>query len=400
MTDSLITPEEAWRRLEPNLAPLASTLVPRRLSWRRVLAADLEADIDVPSQDVSAMDGYAVGPGPTATRLSVVGTLAAGDRPGFELTPGTAVRIMTGAPVPQGADRVIPVELTDGGDSEVEIRGATASGAHIRRGGEVIKSGQPLLAAGTVISAATLATLATHGISPLEVHRPPSVAVITTGDEVVPPSVTPAPGQLRDSHTDFLLAAGHGLALDFDSLGIVSDDPDALAERVSSGMRSDVLIIGGGVSKGAFDWVDSTLAACGCESLFHNIAIQPGKPLLAAKHPRGLVFGLPGNPNAVMVTFSLFVRPALRRLMGYADGFWHAPRPGVLAGPLPGAKDRDRFIPATCALSLAGDSLSPLPARGSHDMGAFAAADALIRVPAGSEPRVAGDACVYQALGF
>jgi len=398
MAESLISPEEAWSRLALHLKPLPNTLVSRRLSWRRVLATDLEAKVDVPSQDVSAMDGYAVAAGPTETTLPVVGTIAAGDRPGFELEPATAIRIMTGAPVPRGTDRVIPVELTDGGTVEVELRGTTASGAHIRRGGEVIKLGQPLLPSGTAISAATLATLATHGISPLEVHRPPSVAVITTGDEVVPPSITPQPGQLRDSHTDFLIAAGRGLALDFDSLGIASDDQDALAERISSGMRSDVLIIGGGVSKGAFDWVESTLEACGCEVLFHNVAIQPGKPLLAAKHSRGLVFGLPGNPNAVMATYSLFVRPALRRLMGYEDGFWFTPRRGVLADALPGAKGRDRFIPARRAASVEGDSLHPISARGSHDMGAFARADALVRVPAGSAPRAAGEPCVYQLL--
>lgn len=398
MADPLISPEAAWRRLETHLEPLPATKVSRRLSWRRVLAADLEARIDVPAQDVSAMDGYAVGPGPTGTRLPVAGTIAAGDRPGYQLDPAAAVRIMTGAPVPRGADRVIPVEMTDGGTRQVEIHGTTASGAHIRRGGEVIRCGQPLLEAGTVVTAATLATLATHGISPLEVHRAPSVAVMTTGDEVVPPSITPQPGQLRDSHTDFLLAAGRGLALEFDSLGIAADDPEALGEKISSGLGSDVLIIGGGVSKGAFDWVESTLESCGCEPLFHNVAIQPGKPLLVAKHARGLVFGLPGNPNAVMATFALFVRPALRRLMGYDDGFWSAARPGVLAGPLPGAKGRDRFIPARRVRTLEGDVLDPAPGRGSHDMGAFAQAEALVRVPAHSEPRANGEACVYQLL--
>jgi molybdopterin molybdotransferase len=398
MAANWISPEEAWRAVEAHLAPLPSEVVARRSAWRRVLAADIDARVDVPAQDVSAMDGYAVAAEPTTAMLPVAGTVAAGDKPGFRLDPETAVRIMTGAPVPAGADRVVPLELTDGGTESVEFVRMTASGAHIRRHGEVIRKGERLLKAGTVVAPGTLAALATHGVSSVEVHRCPTVAVVTTGDEVVPPSIRPRPGQIRDSHTDFLLAAGRGLGIDFDSLGIAADAPDTLAERISSGMRSDVLIIGGGVSKGAFDWVEHTLETCGTELLFHNVSIQPGKPLLAAHHEGGLVFGLPGNPNAVMATFALFVRPALRRLLGYEDGFWYFAIGGTLAGSLPGAKDRDRFIPARLVGGTGGALLEPIAAQGSHDMNAFARADALVRVVAGSEPRAAGDPCSWQAL--
>ncbi|MCZ6726660.1 MAG: molybdopterin molybdotransferase MoeA [Acidobacteria bacterium] len=398
MTSDPISPEEAWRAIEADLAPLPSELVGRRRAWRRVLAADLDARVDVPPHDMSAMDGYAVAPALTSTTLSVAGTIAAGDRPGFKLDPATTVRIMTGAPIPTGADRVVPIELTDGGTESVELLQTTACGAHIRRRGEVIRKGELLLRAGTVIAPGTLAALATHGISSVRVHRSPTVAVMTTGDEVVPPSIRPRPGQIRDSHTDFLLAAGHDLGVEFDSLGIAADTPDALAERISRGMRSDVLIIGGGVSMGAFDWVESTLDACGCELLFHNVSIQPGKPLLAARHEGGLVFGLPGNPNAVMVTFALFVRPALRCLLGYEDGFWHSAMEGTLTGPLEGARGRDRFIPARLVGGTGRARLEPIMAQGSHDMNAFARADALVRVTAGSEPRAAGEPCAWQAL--
>jgi len=392
-----IRPEEAWRRLEPFLAPLPGEVVARRRSWRRVLAAPLDARTDVPAHDVAAMDGYAVGPAPQPT-LPVAATIAAGDAPGFELHPRTAVRIMTGAPVPEGADRVVPVELTDGGTERVVLRDGTPSGAHIRRRGEVVRAGQPLLATGTVVTPGALATLATHGIPMVLVHRQPTVAVVTTGNEVVPPGVEPRSGQLRDSHTDFLLAAGRGLGLEFDSLGISADDPAVLAERISSGMRSDVLIVGGGVSMGAFDWVASVLERTGCELLFHNVAMQPGKPLLAARHAGGLVFGLPGNPNSVMATFSLFVRPALRRLLGYDDGFWRCATQGVLAGALPGAAARDRFLPARLVAGDGPARLAPIAVRGSHDMNAFAAAQALIRIPAGSAPKAAGDPCSWQLL--
>jgi molybdopterin molybdotransferase len=398
MTQELISPEAAWQLLEPHLQPLPGTLMTRRRSWRRVLARDLQAQVDVPGLDVSAMDGYAIGSETLPGRLPVIATIAAGDRPGLRLEAAAAARIMTGAPVPTGADRVVPLELTDRGEHQVALHEVTRAGAHIRRRGEVIRQGDPLLSAGSLVTATAIATLATHGISALEVHRPPSVAVVTTGNEVVPPSVMPGPGQLRDSHTDFLLAAGRGLALEFDSLGIAADDPDALAERISSGMRFDVLILCGGVSKGAFDWVEGTLERCGCEILFHNIAIQPGKPLLAARHPGGLVFGLPGNPNAVMVTFALFVRPSLRRLMGQHDGFWQGARSGVLAGPIGGAGARDLFVPAALTTTSTDDHLRPIAALGSHDVNAFSQAQALVRVPAGSAPRAAGEPCAWLPL--
>jgi molybdopterin molybdotransferase len=398
MAGDWITPEEAWRRLERHLRPLPGELETRRRSWRRVMARDLAARIDVPAQDVSAMDGYAVGESATTGALPVRGTIAAGDAPGATLEPGTALRIMTGAPFPAGADRVVPIELTDGEVERVTLHDIPAAGSHVRRRGEVVRAGEPLLPAGTICSPAVLGNLATHGITTLEVHRAPRVAVVTTGDEVVPAEVEPEAGQLRDSHTDFLVAAGRGLGLSFDSLGIAADSQDALHERISSGMGSDVLIIGGGVSKGAYDWVADTLDRCGCDLLFHGVALQPGKPMLAAIHAGGLVFGLPGNPNSVMVTFALFVRPALRRMLGYEDGFWAASRDGVLTSGLAGARDRDRFVPARV---LAGDGrprIEPISVRGSHDMQSFARAEALVRVRAGDAARAEGDPCSWQPL--
>lgn len=399
MPGDSIPPEEAWRRLEPCLTALPGELVARRHSWRRVLARDLTARIDVPAHDVSAMDGYAVRAPGLGESLPVAGTVAAGDPPGHLVTAGTAWRIMTGAPMPQGADRVVPIELTDGGTARVTLRQLPRPGAHVRRRAEVVRAGDALLPAGTVCTPAVLANLATHGITTLEVHGAPRVAVVTTGDEVVPPEVEPEPGQLRDSHTDFLLAAGRGLGLTFESLGIAADHADILYERISSGLASDVLIVCGGVSKGAFDWVADTLRRCGCELLFHNVSLQPGKPMLAARHASGLVFGLPGNPNSVMVTFALFVRPALRRLLGYDDGFWSAAAEGVLSDSLPAAADRDRFIPARVRPRADGPAgIEPIAVRGSHDMSSFAAAEALVRVRAGDPARRAGARCSWQAL--
>jgi molybdenum cofactor synthesis domain-containing protein len=359
-----------------------------------VLARDLAATVDVPGENVSAMDGYALsGEVHPGERRPVAGTVAAGDPPGFALEPPAVARIMTGAPVPRAADRVIPVEATDGGREEVVFHAEAVAGENVRRRGEILKRGEPLLPAGSRLTPGALALLATHGYASLPVHRAPSVAVLTTGDEVVPPEAVPAPGQLRDSHTDFLLSAGATLGLRFESLGIAPDRVDDLRALVQQGLRSDVLLLCGGVSMGEFDLVEGVLAELGCEILFEAVAIQPGKPLVFAVHPGGWVFGLPGNPASVMVSFWLFVRPALRRLMGIEDSWWGSAVTGTLAAPLPGAGNRDRFLAAAIETRDGEILVTPFPPKGSHDLAAYAHGTGLVRVPAGAGPAAAGARC-------
>ena len=404
----VISPEAAWERLLPHLAPLPSERLPRTASLGRVLARALAATTDVPATDVSAMDGYAVGGEVRAGAvLPVAGTVVAGDAPGFELPAGSAARIMTGATVPRGADRVVPVELAqpgraaDGGTETVVFARSFEAGAHIRRRGEVQRAGEPLLPAGALLTPGALSLLATHGIDPVEVHRAPRVAVVVTGDEVVAPGETPRPGQLRDSHTDFLLAAGASLGLAVEPLGIARDRLDSLAPLIEKGLAYDVLLISGGVSAGELDLVERVLADLGCETIFDAVAIQPGKPLVFARHTRGsggLVFGLPGNPAGAMVCFWLFVRPALRRLLGSADGFWQGALAAELTGPLPGAPvtgsgGRDRFLPCEVAFEAGRVLALPRAPVGSHDLGAYGRGTALARVRAGEAPRGVGDSC-------
>ena len=176
----MIPPEDAWQRLEPFLAPLPSVRLARRLASGRVLSEPITAAVDVPPSDVSAMDGYAVSGEVAGARLPVAGTVAAGDPPGEVCPPGTAVRIMTGAPLPAGADRVVPVELTDSDADTVGFRADTTAGAHIRRRAEIVGGGEPLLPAGTIVTPGALALLATHGIDELTVHRPPAVRLLVT----------------------------------------------------------------------------------------------------------------------------------------------------------------------------------------------------------------------------
>jgi len=399
----IISPEEAWERIAARLAPLACERVARRAAAGRVLAEALAATVDVPAADVSAMDGYALaGEVVPGERRPVAATIAAGDPPGLSLPAGQAARIMTGAPLPLGADRVVPVEATrtvaDLAVVAVELLAAAGRGEHIRRRGEVLRAGEALLPAGSLLTPGALALVATHGYAEVPVHRAPAVAVLATGDEVVPPEQVPGPGQLRDSHTDFLLAAGGTLGLRITALGIAPDRPDELTARIAAGLAAaDVLLICGGVSMGEFDLVEGVLERLGCRRHFDAVAIQPGKPLVFATHPGGVVFGLPGNPASVMVGFWLFVRPALARLCGRDDAWWRPSVPATLATPLPGgAAARDRFLPAEVAWGAAPDGgplARPLPPKGSHDLAAYARGTALLRVRAGAPPAPAGARC-------
>ncbi|MCM2269702.1 MAG: molybdopterin molybdotransferase MoeA [Thermoanaerobaculia bacterium] len=391
-----LAPEEAWNRIAGRLTPLGVERVDRRHALGATLAEALVVRAAIPPCDVSAMDGFAlagdVAPG---IELPVAGTVAAGDRPGARLSAGAAMRIWTGAPIPVGADRVVPIEEvaeSDGG-ARVRLHRAPVAGAHVRRRGEVAREGGPLLAAGDRLGPAALALLASQGLGDVAVVRPPRVAVLATGDEVVAPEREPAPGQLRDSHTDYLLAAGRRLGVVVDALGIARDDLDELTATLAGALAThDVVLVCGGVSMGGKDFTEAALARLGGEVVVAGVAIQPGKPLVYARCGERHLFGLPGNPASVMVSFRLFVRPALERLAGRETGFWSEAREVELAAPLAAGKGRDRFVPARArGRGASGRELvAPLGVRGSHDLATFGVADRLLRVPAGAPERGAG----------
>jgi molybdopterin molybdotransferase len=395
----MIAPAEAWARIARRIELLGTERVARSAAAGRVLAAPFAATVDVPAHDVSAMDGYALAaPAARGAELPVAGVVTAGDPPGLTLAPGTAVRIMTGAPLPDGADAVVPVESTDRGRERVTLTASVASGEHVRRRGEIHAAGRELLRAGHLVTPGALALLASHGAGELPVRALPRVAVLATGNEVVPPEVEPGAGQLRDSNTSFLLAAVGAAGCPVRSLGIAPDDPRELSLRVGEGLRSDVLLVCGGVSMGELDLVEGVLAEAGCETLFDSVAIQPGKPLVAARHAGGWVFGLPGNPASVMVCYWLFVRPLLRSLGGLPDAFWAGAAIGTLSDELPGAGNRDRFLAAELEREGGALRVRPFPPKGSHDVAAYAHGTGLVRVRAGAAPTGRGDPCEALAL--
>lgn len=392
----MLTPEAAWQRIAENIETLPGEDTPRQLAVGRCLSEDLLATVDMPPDDVSAMDGYAIhGPVTSGDTLPVRDVVAAGRPSTVHLAPGEAAKIMTGAVVPAGADRVLPVEKTNGGMEHVAIHGEPSEGQHIRRGGEVVRRGDALLPAGTVLTPGAVSLIASHGYASVPTHRRPRLAALATGDEVVPPEVEPEPGQLRNSNSPFLIAAGRTLGFEVHPSGIAPDDLDGLTEHVRAGMEHDVLMLCGGVSMGDFDFGEQVLEALGCDLLFDKVAIQPGKPLVVAKHRASgrWVLGLPGNPASVMVTFWLFARPLIRRLQGIDDRFWQGALSGVLTTPLPRGKDRDRFLAARVQAKDGVLHVTPQPPRGSHDVVSYAEGSGLVRIRPHAQAAEAGEPC-------
>ncbi len=407
----MLSPEDAWLAIERQLASAPSPAVVDRArddAVGLVLADDLLATVDMPPADVSAMDGYVLAePGPAGTSLPVIGTVAAGRPVAFELAAGQAAKIMTGAVVPARGDRVVPVEETRSeAADQVTIQREPPIGAHIRRLGEVVRRGAPLLASGTFLTPGAISLLASHGHGSIRVYRQPEVAVLSTGDEVVSPDIEPAPGQLRDSNTSFLMAGGRTLGLRFRSLGIAPDRVDKLRALIAQGLEGDVLLLCGGVSMGDYDFVEGVLNELGCALLFDRVAIQPGKPLVVAtrRDASGKVrwiFGLPGNPASVMVTFWLFVRPLLRRRMGLPGSFWRGAVDGELTVPLPANKGRDRFLAAEADHNAGRVMVTPYFPQGSHDVQAYARGTALVRIAPHAPAAPAGSPCqILPLLGL
>lgn len=396
----MIDPEVAWASLLPHLTPLAAERQARREAAGRRLAAPTVATTDLPPCDLSALDGFALaGTGTEEGWFPIAGTRFAGDPDTLALPQGMAMRIMTGSAVPAGADRVVAVEETVSAAERVRPSTEIAPGAAIRRQGEIVRRGAELLPAGSLLTPAALALLASQGISEVTVHRAPRLALQLTGNEIVPPDETPGAGQLRDSHSDFLVAELDRLNLPVCTLGIARDDPESLAASLAAGLEGrDVVLCCGGVSMGEADFLAPVLAGLGCRTIFHGVAIQPGKPLLVAHRGAQLIFGLPGNPASVMVAWWLFVRPALERLLGSPASFWEGALPGTLGGSLGAGRGRDRFVPAVWRHQAGEPVIEPISPKGSHDLLAFGRATALVRIRARAPAAVAGAVCEWLRL--
>jgi molybdenum cofactor synthesis domain-containing protein len=357
----------------------------------RILAEDIIADFDLPPFDRAQMDGYAVRAADVAdppSRLRIVGESAAGRGWHFEMKEGEAVRIMTGAPVPVGADAVQQVELTRevDGNKIVEILEPVEVGRSIVRQAAEIKAGEIVLRAGEDINAAMIATLASFGYAQVKVGRRPRVAIMATGSELVDVDQKPAKDQIRDSNNYTIAAYATLAGAGVKRLPLAGDDTEELKKQIAEAAgRSDVLITSGGVSMGVYDFTKAALKELGAEIFFERVALRPGKPTVFARLGNALVFGLPGNPVSVTVTFNLFARTALRVMQGAIQPAL-TEETAVLARDLKGSLDRESYLPAILRTDGKGTLLAePLRWGGSSDFVSFARATALIIVPAGAK---------------
>ena len=387
----MISVAEAIQIVRQQTRPLPSERVKLEEALHRVLAEEIVADSDLPPFDRSQMDGYAVRAEDTTdapVRLRIVGESAAGKGWHNQLKQGEAVRIMTGAPVPEGADSVQQVELThelkDG--TVVELLESVEPGRSIVKRAAEITSGETVLQSGVTINAAMVAVLAAFGYAEVTVGRRPSVGVLATGSELVDVHEKPGQDQIRDSNNYSIAAYAQLSGAVVQRLPLASDDTSVLKNQIATAAETcDMIVTSGGVSMGVYDLTKSALKELDAEIFFERVALRPGKPTVFARLPNGtLVFGLPGNPVSVSVTFNLFARTALLAMQGVTEPALKY-ESALLARSVKGNADRDTYLPAQLTTNDDGELIAfPLKWGGSSDFVAFALTTALAVVPAGS----------------
>lgn len=397
----MLTVDEALERLLATVGPVpAETVALSDALGRAPVDRPFVADHDVPPFANSAMDGYAVIASETDAERRLIGESRAGGSPAPAVEPGTTVRIMTGAPLPDGADAVIPIEVASETDGRVRFTAAPRVGAHVRAAGHDVAGGSSVTLPRRSVTPSTLGLLAALGLSTLEVHRRPRVAILSTGDELTPIGEPLAWGHIHDANGPALAAAvveagGEPLPLE-----PAPDEPTAIEARVREGAESaDLLIVSGGVSVGAHDHVRTVIERLGSLD-FWRIAVQPGKPLAFGRVGERPIMGLPGNPVSALVTFELFARPMLRRMLDLpGDGRIRVPaRIDEAIGKDPGRRAYLRV-----RVEADGDGYRAVSAGGqqSSQLLPLASANALLVVPEGvaaTEPGATYEAILLGAV--
>jgi len=396
----MITIDEALERVLSHALPLLPIETPLADALGLVLAEDVANDIDSPPYDKSVMDGFAVQSTTVKAgdELVVIEEVVAGQLPTREVVAGTATRIMTGAPIPQGADAVLMVERTEmvpsASPPRVRLLQDVKAGQSIMRRAASMRRGETVLQAGRRLGGVEIGLLAEVGRARVKVRPRPSVAVLATGNELVDVDVVPAPGLIRNSNSPMLAALVEQAGGVVARLGIARDEAGELREKIDLGLRHDVLILSGGVSEGVLDLVPRVLAEAGVEPVFHKVQLKPGKPLwFGVRRWEGrttLVFGLPGNPVSSLVCFQLFVLLALQALLG--DRPSGLPRvAATLAAAHFQRGNRPTFWPAAWTGDGASRSIQPLAWQGSGDLRTLANADGLAFFPSGDRTYEVGE---------
>ncbi len=354
----------------------------------RVLAEDILADRDYPPFDRSARDGFAVRAADVPGELTVRGEVRAGESFDGEVSPATAIEIMTGAPVPRGADAVVMVEHVERNESRVAISRSIKVGENFTPRGTEAKLGETVLRAGHVLGFAEVGLLAMVGREHVSVFKNPRVAILPTGDEIVESGEKPLPHQIRNSNAWSLAVQVRRAGGMPEILAIARDSYEATRASIERGLQADLLLLSGGVSAGKYDIVERVLADLGAKFFFTRVKIQPGQPLVFGAVREKFFFGLPGNPASTMVTFELFARAAVERLAGLEDPMLPLLR-AKLTRDFRHKTGLTRFLPAR--LSEDGSTIEPLGWQGSGDIPALARANAFLVAEADRESWNAGD---------
>jgi molybdopterin molybdotransferase len=384
----MLSVDEAQRRVLEEVTLLDTEEVALAEAHQRVLREDVAAVADVPFADNSAMDGYAVRAGDASPRR-VIGEVRAGSVATMSVEPGTAMRIMTGASIPDGADAVAQIEITDRGVDVVNILEPVKPGTNIRRRGEDMRAGDVVLRSGTLLRAGEIGVLATARHPRAIVSRRPTVAIISTGDELVDVGEEVGAGRVVNSNLYSLAALVREAGAIPKPQAIVRDTPEATIAAIEHALECDFVISSGGVSVGAYDFVKDALETLGAETKFWRVAMKPGKPFMLSRVRGRLYFGLPGNPVSSMVTFALFVAPALRKAMGMTDLFPPMVNMRTIA-PLRGS-ERRTYVRVRVVARDGELTAEPMRAQGSGVTTSMAGANGFAIVEAGVGEIAAGE---------
>ena len=381
--------------------PLGTEKIDLLQSLGRVLAQEVRANRDQPPCDVSAMDGYAVRAadlGAVPVQLAVVADIRAGDLPTLTVQAGQCARIMTGAPIPQGADTVIRIEDTRAVSADrVEINLSVEAGNDIRRRGESLRNGEAVLAAGSEITPGVLGILAMVKCAEVLVQRRPRVAILSSGDELEGLHDAFDANKIPDANSYALLAQVQALGIRPTLLGIARDDPAALREKLEQGLQHDVLLVSGGTSVGAHDFVRPTLEQLGVRMHFWRVQMRPGHPVAFGTGASCKVFCLPGNPVSSMVCFEQLAAPALRNMMGYMRLFRRT-LPVRMAQTVAHRPGNVEFVRVVLSRDAHGYLATPTGSQSSGVLLSMARADALLVVPSASNGLAAGEQALVQLL--
>lgn len=389
--DRMLTVEQAQEIVLDSVTVSGTERKPLPDAQGRVLAEDVAPKYDVPPHDNSSVDGYAVravdtagASGEAPRRLEVLEEIPAGTVPGETVGPGSTSRIMTGAVLPDGADAVVMVENTRQGDGGVEILKAVASGQNVRYRGEDVRKGRNVLFAGAEIGPGEIGLLAAFQRSQVSVRRRPDVAILSTGDEVVDIDEALVPGKIVNSNSYSLAALVRECNARPVNLGIARDSEAEIAGAIRAASSADVILSTGGVSVGDYDYVKKVLDDLGADMRLWRVKMKPGKPLAYGLLQGKPFFGLPGNPVSCMVSFLLFARPALRKMMGYGPHDWHLPMvPAELENDLKAGGDRRHYLRARVTRTGGRFYASTVAGQGSGMLSSMTGTNGLVIVETG-----------------